>query len=309
MLDVDTFLTALYVMVDDFCHSRPPKERRAGPDGSLSPSEVITLAVFSRWSRFASERDFYRYATNHLKDAFPTLPERSQFNRLVRSHAGLIEEVGLYLAKALGTRSCPYEALDSAAMPVRDAKRRGAGWLAGYADIGWSNRLGWYEGFRLLVAVSPEGVITGFCFSAASTADQPMAETFFATRERPSPRLSSVGEAASGCYVADEGFEGAENHRRWLEHYGARVVHPPKRNSRKRSWPRRLRQWVAGIRQIVETVYDKLLNTFGLHRERPHELSGVRARLAARVALHNFCVWLNDQLGRPWLAFADLLGW
>jgi hypothetical protein len=53
----------------------------------------------------------------------------------------------------------------------------------------------------------------------------------------------------------------------------------------------------------------KLFNTFGLHRERPHELSGLRARLAARVALHNFCIWLNEQLGRPWLAFADLLGW
>ena len=47
-------------------------------------------------------------------------------------------------------------------MPVRDAKRRGAGWLAGYADIGWSNSLGWYEGFRLLAAVDPTGVITGF---------------------------------------------------------------------------------------------------------------------------------------------------
>jgi hypothetical protein len=35
----------------------------------------------------------------------------------------------------------------------------------------------------------------------------------------------------------------------------------------------------------------------------------MRARLAARVALHNFCIWLNDQLERPHLAFADLLGW
>jgi hypothetical protein len=33
MLDVDTFLTALYVMVDDFCHFRSPKEKRPGPDG------------------------------------------------------------------------------------------------------------------------------------------------------------------------------------------------------------------------------------------------------------------------------------
>ncbi len=309
MLDVDTFLTTLYVMVDDFCQSRPRKRRRPRPYASLSDSEVITLAIFARFSRFASERDFHRYAESNLTDAFPTLPERSQLNRRVRSLAGLLEEVALHLAEVLGTRGCPFEALDSAAMVVRDAKRRGAGWLAGYADIGWSNRLGWYEGFKLLVAVSPTGVITGFGFCAASTADQPLAETFFATRHHQSSRLASVGSVASGCYVADKGFEGAENHRWWLDRYGARIIHPPKRNSRKRSWPKRLRRWVASIRQIVETVYDKLLNAFGLHRERPHELSGARARLAARVALHNFCMWLNEQLGRPRLAFADLLGW
>jgi hypothetical protein len=106
-----------------------------------------------------------------------------------------------------------------------------------------------------------------------------------------------------------KGFEGEENHKRWLECYGVRVIYPPKRNSRKRNWPKRLRRWVAGIRQIVETVYDKLFNAFGLWRERPHELEGLRARLAARVALHNFCIWLNEQLGRPRLAFADLLEW
>lgn len=106
-----------------------------------------------------------------------------------------------------------------------------------------------------------------------------------------------------------KGFEGVENHRRWLEDYGARLIHPPQRNSRKRSWPKRLRRWVASIRQVVETVYEKLFNAFGLWGERPHELEGLRARLAARVALHNFCIWLNDRLGRPRLAFADLLGW
>jgi hypothetical protein len=41
----------------------------------------------------------------------------------------------------------------------------------------------------------------------------------------------------------------------------------------------------------------------------PHEMGGLRARLAARVALHNFCIWLNDHLGRPRLKFADLMGW
>ena len=232
MVDVDTFLTTLYVMVDDFCQTQPPK-KRPGPEASLCQSEVITLAIFARWSRFASERDFYRYADGHLRGAFPTLPSRPQFNRLVRLYTQTIEEIAVKLGKMLEDRVHAYQALDSSAMPVRDAKRRGHGWLAGEADIGWSNSIGWYEGFSVLAAIEPSGVITGFCFGSASTADQPLAETFFAVRANPNPRLISVGAAFSGTYVADKGFEGTENHRRWLECYGAEVVHPPKRNSKK----------------------------------------------------------------------------
>jgi hypothetical protein len=199
MVDVDTFLTALYVMVDDFCHSHTLK-RRPGPEPSLSESEVLTLAIFARWSRFSSERDFYRYASGHLREAFPTLPERSQFNRLVRFYTQLlVEKMALHLAEVLvEAHKGSYEALDSSAMPIRDVKRRGGGWLAGYADIGWSNSLGWYEGFRLLVAVNPVGMITGFGFASASTKDQPLAETFFAARHEQNPRLPSVGSAALG---------------------------------------------------------------------------------------------------------------
>ena len=141
MLDVDTFLPALYVMVDDLRHSHRTERGRPGPDASLCCSEVITLSIFARWSRF--ERDFYRYAEAHLRGAFPTLPDRSQFNRLVRSHARAIEEIAVKLGEMLEGEARPYQALDSSAMPVRDAKRRGHGWLAGEADIGWSNSLGW----------------------------------------------------------------------------------------------------------------------------------------------------------------------
>jgi hypothetical protein len=168
----------------------------------------------------------------------------------------------------LEVRKCAYEALDSSALPIRDAKRRGHGWLAGDADIGWSNSIGWYEGFSLLTSVDPTGVISGFCFGAASTADQQMAESFFAVRAYPNERLISAGSASSGPYMADKGFEGVENRLRWLHHYGARVIHPPKRNSKK-PWSKRLRRWVASIRQIVESTCDKLFNTFGLWREGP----------------------------------------
>src|SRR5215472_8109169 len=87
---------------------------------------------------------------------------------------------------------------------------------------------------------------------------------------------------------------------------GAHVLCPPQRTS-KRPWPTPWRRWLAGVRQMVETVQEKRPPPFRLDRDRPHALSGWPARLAARMALHNFCLWVHEQLGRPRRAFADLV--
>jgi hypothetical protein len=74
---------------------------------------VLTLAIFARWRRFISERDFYRYPEANLRDVFPTLPDGSQFNRLVRSCAELIEAFDSHLVSLLtDAQKCPYQALD-----------------------------------------------------------------------------------------------------------------------------------------------------------------------------------------------------
>src|SRR5512144_1494258 len=155
MVDSDTFLTTLYVMIDDFCKSHLSPEHRGGAPASLTPSEVLTLALFSQWQRFPSERGFYRYAQRHLRGAFPPLPDRSQFNRLLRQQQEALVIFSLSLVQRLQAQHCAYEVLDATAVPTRDAKRRGLGWLPGLADLGWSSRLGWYEGFDLLLAVTP----------------------------------------------------------------------------------------------------------------------------------------------------------
>lgn len=308
MVDIDLYITALFFLVDNFFkeHTLPPKP---GPNWKLTASEAITLLLFSQWGRFRGERDFYRFADTKLRDAFPDLPSRSQLNRQWRALHDHVCAFFVHLAELLDAGESPYEALDTSAIETRDAKRRGYGWLVGQADIGHSNRLGWYEGLKLILATTPEGVITGFGLAPASAKEQPMAETFFYLRAHPDMRVPSIGKANSGQYYpVDKGFEGYQNQTRWEEVYGAYVICPPKRNSRN-PWPKALRRWVASIRQMVETVFDKLHNTFRLNRERPHLLGGIRTRLAAKVALHNFCIWLNRQLGRANLAFADLLGW
>jgi hypothetical protein len=49
MVDVDTFLTTLYVMVDDFCKTSLPLDLHPGPQAALSRSEVVPLALFGQW--------------------------------------------------------------------------------------------------------------------------------------------------------------------------------------------------------------------------------------------------------------------
>ena len=307
MVDLDTFLTTVYVLVEDACHL-PPDPVQPGPAPSLSRGEVLTLAISSQWAAFPSERAFYRYAQRQLRGAFPRLPSRAQFNRLVRHwHDGLVA-VGLQVAHWLDGATGAYQVLDGTGIVIRNSKRRGRGWLAGQATIGLCTRLGWYEGLHLLTAVTPLGAITGYGVAPAGTRDQHLAETLLAARATPQPRLPMAGALAQCCYLVDKGFEGAAWHCRWRTHYAAHVLCPPKARS-PQPWPRRLRRRHAALRQIVETVHHRLLTSFRLEHERPHLLQGFQARLAAKVALHNLCLWINQRSHRPLLAFADLIDW
>ena len=210
MIDVGTFLTTLYVIVDDLCKTYGlDYPKHPGPHACLSCSEVVTLALFGQWAQFASERAFSRYAQRRPGWAFPHLPDRSQFNRQQQHLASVIAQVSIALAEALPEAHGLYEILVSSGVPVRHIKRRGGGWLAGTANKGWCSRISSYCGFHLLSAITPQGVITGFGFAPASMHDVPLAETLLAVRAHPRLGLPSCGKQAAVPYVADRGFAGS----------------------------------------------------------------------------------------------------
>ena len=74
-LDLDTFLTALYTIVDDLYRERlaGTLARRPGPSPALSDSEVLTLAICAEWGAWDSERGFWRFACQRLRHLFPRL--------------------------------------------------------------------------------------------------------------------------------------------------------------------------------------------------------------------------------------------
>lgn len=200
-------LTEVSVLVDDLVAADPPPPR-SGPAPALAASEVVTLALVGSLGRFASTRAFYRFAETHLRACFPTLPHRTQFLRQAHRHAALIARVAVTLGAHLAGQA-GFEMLDCTALPTRNRKRRGRGWMPGEMSLGFSNRLGFFEGAKVLTCVSPTGALTGFGLAPAHHNDRTLAETFLAQRHLPQPTLPSAGRAASGAYVADQGFGGA----------------------------------------------------------------------------------------------------
>ena len=106
----------------------------------------------------------------------------------------------------------------------------------------------------------------------------------------PIPGCPLSGEPARGWYVVDKGFAG----QRRRDCYGAWVIRPPKRNSRNPR-PKELRRWLAGMRQMVETVFDKLHHAFRLAWERPHQLECFQTRVAAKRAFYSLVAVLTGK--------------
>lgn len=307
MTDLATHLTELYVLIDTLDKAELPPEPAIGRPPALARSEVITLAILGQWARFPSERAFYAWAGRHLRPFFPTLPDRSQFNRLLRHQQAAITAVALALGVRLQRPEEPYEILDGTGVATRNSKRRGEGRLPQATNIGRCSRLGFFAGFRLLLCVTAQGVVTGWRHDPASTNERKVADAFLAERAA-SPTGGSAGQPVGAHDLADMGFSGAQWHAHWAQEYGAVVISPPQTGS-KAAWDPKARRAHASQRQIVESVFGRLLLAFRLEHERPHTCEGFLARLAAKIALHHVCIGCNRQDETPDLALAHLIAW
>jgi hypothetical protein len=297
MMDLDSFLVSLYVLVDDWWHqnrsSAPPQ--KPGRPPLLSESEALSLAILAQWHRFRSERDFWRFARSHLRGYFPTLPSQSQFNRRVRALEPEMRALQRDLAEALAEPSAVYRVLDTTLIPavvrVRASRK---GLFAGQATSGRSaSKTEWIYGFKVALVSDPKGVVTVFGVAPAACDERPIGDFL-------------IIEDSQESYLADKGFTGVQWERRWLDLYGALVAATPKDDS-KRAWAKSDRRWASGKRQIIEGIIDQLKDIFALERHRAKTLGGLLARLAARMAAYTCGQRLNDQLGRPLRHLADLL--
>lgn len=301
----ESVVIAVYAMVDDFQRTAlPPVRKRGGFQPALHRSEVMTLALLSQVDCFASEAAFWRYADAEWRQLFPRLPHRTQLNRAIRAHTHHLVAFGRWCARHLDALTADYEVLDCTAVPLRANQRRGVGAMPEVVGRGKASRLHWYVGVRLLIAVTPTGMITGWTIAPGEAQDRVLADELLAERAVPEQQLASAGRPASGTYLADSGFAGRAARARWLE-WGADVLAPPQPDSHDR-WPTTVLTRHQRRRQIVETVFGRLHRFFRLEGDRPTSLVGVQARIAAKIALSNAAIRLNQLAGRPLLQVVGL---
>ena len=293
MVDFETFVITVYVMVDQALAHVPPPDPRRDRHPALSRSKVVTLAQLAR---FAAQR---------LRVLFPRLPDRSQLHRAMTALQTTCDGFRQQWGDQLAVAEAPHERLDGTAVSLRTLGRRGPAPTAAFAAYGRTSHPPRFYGCRVLVTATPAGVVTGYAVAPGNTHDSTLAETFFAERAAETPS-AAVGSASSGVYLADKAFAGREQVKRWAVRYAATVTAPPKSDSRDR-WGAADEQAHAHKRQMIETVFQRLLQ--GLRLARPRTEHGFTARLAAKCALSNGLILWNRTEHRPEFAFASVIGW
>jgi hypothetical protein len=326
-LDLETFLIALYVIVDDLYqrHIAPHMPPCGGPAAQMSDSEVLCLGLAAQWRSgvpWKSERGIMRYVRKHLSHLFPTVLTQSAFNRRVRRLWGAFILIQDAVAAQLAQGA--YDVLDGFPIPVAHGARSfNPGWLADIARIGKGGNDRYFYGVRMMMVINQNGVATGWALAAGNVQERWVAELLFSTRAGvpgvqgpldatgqkpkvtpPAEWMASVpsgGAVSHKPILSDCGFRGDDWLAHWATAYGVQVCPLPK------AAPRAQRCWLSSARQVVETTFANLSETFGLKYPGAHSTWGLLMRVAAKVAAYNLGIMLNRLLGRPDFAFATLI--
>jgi hypothetical protein len=279
--DLDTLLTALYVLIDD--HVIEPGRPRPGHPKRLSDAELVCLAVAQVLLGARSEHHWLRMCYGRLGHLFPYLPKQPGYHKRVKAAAPLICATTLYLASLCPSFGDGLRLIDATPVPCgasRQTVRRSE--LAGWANYGYcAAHSRWYWGLKLYVITTAEGMPLSWCLADPKLGEREVAAELLA-------HARGTGALHEGTIMlADKGLAGRE-----LENYAAGqlkilLVHPDRKDERRRLGN------LGGMRQWIESVYHTLKNQLALERHGGRTPQGVFTRIAQRMLALAAAIWHN----------------
>ncbi len=271
--DLDALLTALYVDLDD--RVLPAlgcsREHLPGRKPRLSDAELICLAVAQQLLGVASERRWVRYARAHLRGLFPYLPEQSGYGKRLRALGGLLAAVITELARDTPSWFDELRLLDSTPLPCaasRETVRRSE--LAGHAGYGYcASHSRFFWGFRLYLIAAPDGMPIIWGLANPKLGEREVTQALL-THDSHLIRSGQI-------ILGDKGFAGRDFEAFVRDELDAHLLRPDRKNEPARHGK------LARVRQWIEAIFDTLKGQLTLEQHAGRTLSGVYARVAARL--------------------------
>jgi Transposase DDE domain len=279
--DLDTLLTALYVLIDD--RVIPAHRRRPGRPKRLSDAELVCLAVAQVLLGARSEHHWLRMCYGRLGHLFPYLPKQPGYHKRVKAAAPLICKTTLYLATLCPSWADQLRLTDATPVPCGTSRptvqRSALAEIAGYGYCASHSR--WYWGLKLYLLTTPEGLPVAWCLANPKLGEREVAAELLA-------HAREVGALRTGMVVlADKGLSGKGMERYCAEQIGVLLVRPDRKDETRRFGN------LAGIRQWIESVNDTLKGQLDLERHGGRTPAGVYARVAQRLLALAAAIWHN----------------
>lgn len=291
--------TDVYVLVaEQYRVVAAPHDRRPGPRSAVTDSAVSTLTLVAELLGLDEEVAFLAYLDRHHRALFPRLPERSRYNRRRRCLTEGTNRIRAGLMRGLLPHLLPQErdlcVIDSVPVPVVGFPhaRGDHRWYgeAAYGPVPSKKQTAY--GYRLHLPITHSGLILDFALAPANHPDGTLAEQLLLDKAH----LTVVGDKGD----IDAPLQGRLAARNDVALLTAR------RKNQRAQLPEALARAIAHSRQIIETVNSQLVGQLHLQRNQAKSVSGLCARVQAKLTAHTVGPYLNRLLGQPLLALKPL---
>lgn len=289
-MDLETFLTAVYCLTDDFLAGQ--KLRQRGPQPTLSDSEVLTMEIAGEFLGIDTDTGLFRYFRWHHAALFPKLQtvHRTTFARQAANLWAAKRALWEHLLNVV--EHAPWlVVLDSLPVPVcRFARATFCRRLREISAYGYDPvaRQTFY-GVRAHLRISWPGVISAFDLAPANVSDPAMAP--------------QILESARGWALGDRVYWSPPI-REELNAKALSLVAPFRsRTHEKEPWP----FWLLVKRRRIVTVIGQLVERFHPARVRARDHWHLCSRMLRKILSHTVAVLLCECAGLPPLHFNALL--